>query len=68
MDTYTIKKAYHWIEGSKEIEINSENLLYTELSTTHSGCQCMKIENSEKIREKCTQIADLIREIEILNK
>lgn len=68
MDTYKIKKAYPWIEGTKEIEITSENLIYTELGTTHSGCQCNNLENSENIRMKCFQIANLIREIEILNK
>ena len=67
MDTYKIQKAYHWVEGTKEIEISSENLIYTELGTTHSGCQCNNLENAEIIRMKCMQIADLIREIEILN-
>ena len=68
MDNYKIQKAYHWIEGTKEIEITSENLIYTELGTTHSGCQCNNLENAELIRMKCTQIANLIREVEILNK
>jgi predicted nucleic acid-binding protein len=68
MQTYKIQKAYHWIEDTKEIEITSENLIYTELGTTHSGCQCNNLENAEIIRMKCTQIANLIREIEILNK
>lgn len=66
MNTYTIKKAYHWTNDS-EIEIKSENLLYTELGNTHSGCQCKNMDNHEIIHEKCRQIADLIREIEKLN-
>jgi len=67
MDTYKIQKAYHWIEGTKEIEISSENLIYIELATTLSACQCNNLENYELIRKKCRQIADLIREIENLN-
>jgi hypothetical protein len=68
MDNYKIHKAYGWIEGTREIEITSENLIYTEIGTTHTGCQCNNLENAEIIRMKCRQIADLIREIEILNK
>lgn len=66
MDTYTIKKAYPWSKNKHvEIEIKSENLLYTEIHDTHSGCQTNS-ENTDKIHEKCKQIADLIREIENL--
>ncbi len=65
MDTYTIKKAYHW---TNDLEISSENLLYVEFGQTHSGCQCNNIENQKAISIRCNRIADLIREIEILNK
>jgi hypothetical protein len=67
MDNYTIKKAYPWISDCFEIEISSENLLYTELGTTHSGCQSNSLENNNKIHECCKKVADLIREIEKLN-
>lgn len=67
MDTYTIKKAYPF-SATDEIEISSENLLYVELGTTHSGCQCINVGNQEEINQLCTQIADLIRKIETLNK
>lgn len=65
MDTYTIKKAYPWTRDS-EIEISSENLLYSELNNL-SGCQSMNKKNNELIRDKCFQISELIREIEKLN-
>ena len=67
MKTYKIQKAYHWVDNCFEIEISSDDLLYTELLTAYSGCQCNNLENAEIIRMKCMQIADLIREIEILN-
>jgi hypothetical protein len=67
MKTYKIQKAYHWVDNCFEIEISSDDLLYTELLTDYSGCQCNNLENWELIRKKCGQIADLIREIEILN-
>lgn len=67
MDTYTIKKAYHWT-STTEIEITSENLIYTELCDTHSGCQNSSTKNSDEIHKKCVQVADLIREIDKLNK
>jgi len=67
MDTYTIKKAYHWTDD-REIVITSENLIYSELGSNHSGCQCTNVYNQELIHQKCRKIADLIREIEQLNK
>ena len=67
MDTYTIRKAYHWTTDL-DIEIDSENIRYSELNKTHSGCQCRNLSNQEAIHKKCTQIAQLIREIEILNQ
>lgn len=66
MDTYTIKTAYHWV-NDLEIEIKSENLIYVESGTTHSGCQCKNMDNHDVIHDKCRKIADLIREIEKLN-
>lgn len=65
MDTYTVKKAYHWTIDS-DIEISSSNLLFCEAGNM-SGCQCMVMENEERIRSICHQISDLIRELDILN-
>ncbi len=65
MDTYTIKKAYHWTNDT-EIEIESENLIYSEVENL-SGCQSRNLNNNEEIRKKCSEIADLIRDIEKLN-
>jgi len=66
MDTYIIKKAYPDL-GNKflEIEISSENLLYSELLHTHSGCQT-NCKNTDEIHKICIHIADLIRKIETL--
>lgn len=67
MDSYTIRKAYHWTSDD-EIEIESENLIYCELGSTHSGCQTNNLDNNDKIHEKCIQISNLIREIEEMQK
>ena len=65
MDTYIIRKAYP-LPGS-EIEITSENLTYSELMKSYSGCQSESIKNNDKIHRKCVKIANLIRDIEKLN-
>ena len=67
MDTYTIKKAYHWTNGD-ELEIKSKNLTYAEFGTTHAGCQCVNQVNIDAILDRCNQVAVLIREIDELNK
>ena len=67
MDTYTIKKAYPFTNDN-EIEISSENLLYAELGKTHFGVQVSNLENYKKIQKLCCKVADLIREIDELNK
>jgi hypothetical protein len=54
--------------GFLEVEIESESLIYTELQMTHFGVQCNNLKNQELIRLKCRQVADLIREIDKLNK
>ena len=66
MDTYTINKAYPWTHG-EEIEITSENLCYTELDSL-SACQSNSKENNKEIERICYYIAEMIREIELLNK
>ena len=66
MDTYTIKKAYHWTNDN-EIKIESENLIFIELCNG-GGCQSNSIYNNDEILKRCDQIADLIREIEVLNQ
>ncbi|WBC28410.1 hypothetical protein RPMD05_29 [Rhodobacteraceae phage LS06-2018-MD05] len=68
MDEYTIKQAYPWCKFGFEIEISSKNLIYAELGKTHIGCQSLNMDNNEIILEKCKQVADLIREIDELNK
>lgn len=67
MDIYTIKKAMHFSDLD-EIEIKSENLIYAEIGLNHSGCQSNSLKNNDKIQNKCAQIANLIRDIEKLNK
>ncbi len=67
MDTYIIQKAYDWSD-SAEIEIIASNLHFAELGPSHSGCQTSNPKNNDIIRDKCAQIAILIREIERLNK
>jgi len=67
MEEYRIKKAYPFDIKGNEIEIISKNLIYCELENL-SGVQCINLENQDIIRKKCNQIADLIREIEKLNK
>jgi hypothetical protein len=66
MDTYTIKKAYHWTNDN-EIEIKSENLIFIELCNG-GGCQSTSGVNNDEILKRCYKIADLIREIEVLNQ
>ena len=66
MDTYTIKKAYHWTDDN-EIKIESENLSFIELCNG-GGCQSNNGNNNDAILERCYKIADLIREIEVLNQ
>ena len=66
MDTYIIKKAYHWTKD-RDIEIKSENLIFAEAGNTHSGCQSANISNNDEIHKRCAKIAELIREIEDLN-
>ncbi|MFZ7121757.1 MAG: hypothetical protein ACOWWH_12525 [Eubacteriaceae bacterium] len=51
-----------------EINIESENLIYSEIFDTHSCIQCNNRNNEKQIHYKCKQIANLVREIEELNK
>jgi hypothetical protein len=72
MDTYSIK--YPYLENRVmendfiELEIVSQNLIYSEIGKTHFGLQCLNVDNDDVIREKCKQVADLIREIDKLNR
>lgn len=69
MDRYIIKQAYPWQnENVYELEICSDNLIYTELGDTHSGVQVMNDDNKDLIHLKLRQVADLIREIDQLNQ
>ena len=67
MDTYTIKKAYHWTSDN-EVEIQSKNMIYAELGSTHIGCQCANQLNADAILDRCSQISALTKEIDELNK
>jgi hypothetical protein len=69
MDTYIIKQAYPWqTENVVELEITSQNLIYTELGNTHSGVQVINMTNEKIIHKKLRAVADLIRHIDKLNK
>jgi len=69
MDTYIIKKAYPYqTENVIELEITSENLIYTELGNSHSGVQVINMTNENLIHKKLRAVADLIRDIDKLNK
>lgn len=71
IDTYTIKCPYS-ITTKNEIEIVSDNIMYSEIRLNDKlvfiGVQCNNLENAELIKAKCIQVANLIREIDKLNK
>ena len=71
IDTYTIKCPYS-ITTKNEIEIVSDNIMYSEIRLNDErvfiGVQCSNQENDELIKAKCIQVANLIREIDELNK
>lgn len=67
MDNYKINAAYPFESKYNEIEITSENLIYTELQDTHTGLQCNNQKNEKKIHDKCREISKLIKEINELN-
>lgn len=70
MEKYIIRHPYLGKKlkgGFLEVEIVSSNLVYSEIGTTHNGLQCQSVNNYNEIQEKCKQVADLIREIDILN-
>lgn len=62
---YTVRRIFKK-SPFNEIEIISENLIYSEIQNG-SGCQVMNLDNNDLIHDKCRKIADLIREIEELN-
>lgn len=70
MDNYKINAAYPngLYERYNEVEITSENIIYTEIQHSHSGVQVSNQENENQIHKKCRQVANLIREIDELNK
>ncbi len=71
IENYTIKCPYS-ITTKNEIEIISDNIMYSEVGLNDKrvfiGVQCSNQENAEIIKAKCIQVADLIREIDKLNK
>ena len=52
---------------NEEIEIINDNLHYCEIERGN-GAQTNKTAKDDLVREKCKQIADLIREVELLTK
>jgi len=69
IDTYIIRQAYPYqTENVIELEITSENLIYTELGNSHSGVQVINMTNENLIHKKLRAVADLIRDIDKLNK
>ena len=71
IDTYTIQCPYS-ITTKNEIEIISDNIMYSEVGLNdkqvYIGFKCNNKENTELIKAKCIQVADLMREIDELNK
>ena len=69
MDEYRIHHPYigkKLSDGSLELEIVSENLIYGEIGFG-VGCQCKNMDKQKEILDKCKQVANLIREIDKLN-
>ena len=65
MSDYVIRFPFK--SKHREIEIVNSYLFYFELCD-HSGCQVNNTENKDLIHKKCKKIANLIREIDQLNK
>ena len=65
MDKYIIEKAYHWTKDD-DIRITGDNIEYIEMGNMR-GCQSNNLKESAKITELCSQVADLIREIDKYN-
>ncbi len=70
IEKYIIERAYPGNHSDKygEIEITSDNLIYTELQNTHSGMQCRNMKNEKLIHDKCRKVSKLIKEIDQLNQ
>jgi hypothetical protein len=71
METYTIKHPFLGKKdrnGFLELEIESKNIIYSELGSIYRALQCEYQKNHNEILVRCKEIADLIREIDELNK
>ena len=70
MDTYTIKDAYpEGFNTCNEVNIISGNLIYSQVGYVHHGLQCRHTDKRhDKILKKCSQVAELMKEIDDLNK
>ena len=66
MEEYRIKFLFTKSK-QREVEIISDKLLYGEVYDS-SVCQVNNPENKDLIHKKCKKIANLIREIDKLNK
>lgn len=71
MEVYIIQHPYLGKKSDRgflELEITSARLTYSEINETHNGVQCATQKNNDIIRHKCRQVADLVREIDELNR
>ena len=69
IDTYTIKSAYPEPYNTfNEINILSDNLIYSEVGSVHAGCQCNNMDNNDKVFEICQKISKLVKELDTLTK
>lgn len=67
IDSYIIENSYpDSLNQLGEITIKSNNLLYSELGTSLSGCQSNE-QGNDKIHELCREVSKLIKEIDKLN-
>jgi hypothetical protein len=71
MDNYTIGHPYlgrEGVNGFLEIQIESDNLIYAEIGNKAYGMQCSQMDADNVIVEKCRKVANLMREIDKLNR
>lgn len=64
----------HKLNGEWHFDIENENLIYSDCSSTHHGLQCNYYEGDEqgafkyqKIMELCDKMVELMKEVDKLN-
>jgi hypothetical protein len=67
IEDYSINSPFKDSKNN-EVEILSNNLLYSEIGDTHAGVQCRNMDNQDEIFKRCVEISKLIKEIEKLNQ